>query len=555
MINREQIKQNLRHFALIGFFAAVAMMPSFYFGLTSSNDLAHHFQLAHIVKEALATGEIYPSWAGEANGGYGDVTIRFYPPLSYYFLSAVFIIVGDWYYAGLITFFLIFYLSGIGIFLWAKEEFSVNQSLAAAAIYIFAPFHLNEIYNNFLFAEFTAGAILPFCFLFITRACQKGRLQDYLGLSISYCLLILTHLPLTVIGSLAFAIYALVLLRRSEILKTLVKLAASVIFAFAGSAFYWVRMITELKWVNLSNKSFYTGTFDYRANFLLNPQNILNFHTDELCLWLAELMFLTMILISVPSVYFLIRERKTASKFQLAAAIVFFISVFMTSQFSQFVWDNVSFLQKVQFPWRWLGIVALSGALFSSGGILRAARAMEQKKNILLTFGLGFIISIFVFSAAFIIKQAVYLPRVEFNKQIANIEGRLFHEFWWIIEAKPEALSVKEKLLIQNRETEIINWSNNDREFVVFSGEKSLLRVAIFYYPYWRATVNGNSAEIERADDGSILIPLPSENSRIRLYFAEPIFVRLANYISIFCWMFFFSGSAFLIFKPRRFRE
>lgn len=550
MSNHKQIKQYLFHIALIGAFSILVMSSSFYYGVTSGNDFAQHYQFANTIHHSIISGEFYPSWADSQNQGYGDAAIRFYPPFSYYILSASYIVTADWYGASLLTFFLIFWAGGIGIYFWAKEEFSANQSLLAAGLYIFAPYHVNQIYNNFLYAEFASSAVIPFCFLFITRVCRRGKMGDMLRLSISFALLLLTHLPLTIIASLIFFVYALSLLKKDSFLTVLTKLAGSILCAVAASSFYWLRMITELGWIKHSSEKYFSSIFDYRENFLFAPQNILNFQTDTSVLWFADLMLLAMLLISIPSVILFVKNRRSLSRLSVSIALIFVISILMTTPLSKPVWDNLGFLQKVQFPWRWLGIVSMSGALFSSVGILRAAEMMNVNKSHLLSLGLGIILTFYAFMSAFVIKQAVYLPAEKFNNQIRGLENANSFDCWWTIWAKSDAFKVKEKLLAPNRQAEIVSWNSTEKEFNVSAGEEaSSLRVATFYYPHWKATVNGRDASIEAADDSSILIPLPAEPARVRLYFSEPYFVRIANFISLAIWLIFVLLGGVLVYK------
>src|SRR5437588_9661638 len=80
----------------------------------------------------------------------------------------------------------------------------------AGILYALAPYRLNEVYQASLLSEYAACSILPFAFAFVERICRKKSKYDVFGLAGSYGLLILTHLPLTVIGSLSLALYALV---------------------------------------------------------------------------------------------------------------------------------------------------------------------------------------------------------------------------------------------------------------------------------------------------------------------------------------------------------
>jgi 6-pyruvoyl-tetrahydropterin synthase related domain len=530
-------KQFLLHLAILALLAGAVMSWSFFNGVTSGNDLPQHFQFADTIHKSLITNEFYPSLASNINEGYGDYAIRIYPSLTYYVLSICFIILGSWYYASLLTYFLVFFIGGIGVYLWAKQEFNANQALLAGGLYIFAPYHINEIYNNFLLAEFMASAVIPFCFLFLTRICQKGRLKDILGLAIFYALLILTHLPLTIIGSLIFGVYALMLLKKENIFQTLFKLTAAVFLGIGASSFYWIKVVTEQTWFNHSSKEYFQTIYDYKENFLFTPQNIINFQTDTSCLWLADLMLMAILLLSIPSIIFLFKNRRNLSKFTMALSVIFVFSVFMTTPLSSFVWDNFGFLQKVQFPWRWLSIVSVSGSIFASFGILRASEIMNQSKNLLITFGLGFIFIFFAFTSFFIIKQAVFLPRENFETEIDNIGNLHSFDCWWTIWAKSGALAIKEKAVIEGRNIEIQNWESTRKVIKVSAGQPNLLRIAVFYYPYWQANVNGINVHIFKTDDGAILIPLENEESNVELTFVEPFIVKFFITISFLSWI------------------
>ena len=534
--------------SIIAAMAALAMISSIYNGIPGGNDLPQHYQFASTIYHSILSGEIYPSWANLPNQGYGDIGLRFYPPFAYYVLSLARMVAGNWFDASLLTFFLIFWIGGIGAYFWAKEEFSVNQSLLAAGIYIFAPYHVNQIYNNFLYAEFAASAVLPFCFLFISRVCKKGNYGSTLGLAVSFGLLLVTHLPSSIIGSLTFLIYSVCLVRRKTAFKTLTKLITAVFCGLIASSFYWLRMVTEMSWVKHSSETYFQNQFDYHENFLLFPVHLLNYENDILSLWLADLMNLAIILIAIPSIVLLFRKRHLVSKFFFSAALVFIFSVIMTTPLSRPIWDNVNFLQKVQFPWRWLGVASLSGAIFSSSGVYRAAELINQNKSRFITFGLGAVLIFFTFVTAFVIKQAFYSSRESFNEQIANVSGGNSFDCWWTIWAAPSALDVKEKVTIENRQAEVRQWASTERAFSVSAGQSSSVRIASFYYPYWQAKVNGHLAEVAKTSDGVILIALPPEECFVQLSFTEPRFVKIAFVLSAMMWtVFLLSGFTFFL--------
>src|ERR1044072_1061161 len=196
------------HVVFVIVVSVVAVDPVLLFGVPSNRDLSNHFRFALPFYDAIANGNFYPGWLAESNGGYGDPSFRFYPPALYYVLSLFRFVTGEWYAATLITFALIAVAAGLGIYFWARTVLSSSQAMWVALFSAVAPYHLNQLYQATMLAEWAGSAVLPFVFAFLERVCAQGRRRDVAGLAFCYALLGVTHLPLTVIGSMALVVYA-----------------------------------------------------------------------------------------------------------------------------------------------------------------------------------------------------------------------------------------------------------------------------------------------------------------------------------------------------------
>lgn len=537
---------------VIAVFATLAMASSFYRGITTGNDYRQHFQFAHSISSSIVSHEFYPSFAYAANEGLGDVALRFYPPLTYYVLSVMEILSGNWYFAALSTFWLIFFIGGVGVFLLCREGMSREVSLAASAIYTFAPYHLNEIYNNFLLAEFGATAVLPFCFLFVARVCKQGGWRNCAGLAAAYGLLILTHLPLTIIGSITLALFALFMLERERPLRSFVQLSISVAGGLLLSSFYWIRMARELSWLKHSDPAYFSDLFSFDRNFLFQPVNWTNFSDDILNLWLADLMLVAMIAISIPSAIYLVRHRSELPRLVSAAAAVLFTAIFMATPLSTPLWKSLSFIQRVQFPWRWLAIVSLAGSVFAAYGVMRAAESMKRSNDTLLSASLGITLLVFLFMGFFIIKSASYVEPAVFHEQTRNIGEVRSYEGWWPVWANDSAFVQKEQVAAGERVATVGKWDGLDRNFTVEPGTATKSTVRTFYFPHWKATVNNSLVDVSPSETGLITIPLASERSDVRLYFEEPAINKWALYISSAAWVILLLGLSLSSLTTRR---
>src|ERR1700737_4004593 len=233
--------------------ATAILTPILVWGVPFSRDLTNHFRFALPVYDSVQSGHFYPGWLAESNNGFGDASFRFYPPALYYLLALARTLTGNWYAATASTFTMLSMLGALGMYLWAREFTSSHLAMWAAIFYSVAPYHLNQLFQALLLAEFAAAALLPFTFLLAERVCRHRRARDIAGLAGAYALLILTHLPLAVIGSLALAFYALLRVDRKKFASAMGALAGSVALGLGASACYWTTMVSELNWIRADN--------------------------------------------------------------------------------------------------------------------------------------------------------------------------------------------------------------------------------------------------------------------------------------------------------------
>ena len=88
-----------------------------------------------------------------------------------------------------------------------------------------------------------------------------------------------------------------------------------------------------------------------------------------------------------------------------------------------------------------------------------------------------------------------------------------------------------------------------ERRFTVDAGTLTYARIAIFYYPHWKATLNGEPLGISAADDGTILVQLPNEQATVSLVFEEPAVNRGAGLLSFFAFALVLIFFAFELMK------
>jgi hypothetical protein len=507
------------------------MVPAVIYGIPRGNDLPHHYRMATSLYQSLSDGAFYPGWNNLASYGYGDVSFRFYPPALYYLLALGRALAGGWYYGSILIFTLLTAAGGLGVYYWAKTMLPRKQAVWAGIFYLIAPFHVNEFYQACLLTQYAAGAVLPFAFAFAERVCRRGSARECIGLALSYALLVLTHLPLAVIGSVALAIYSIARLNRARAVSTLVKLAVSVTAALAASAFYWVTMISELSW--MKGGSSQAGLwFDYRYNFLFGKV------FDGSNTWWANILGSITVLMLLPALALLgKRERVAAHPALKAVGLIAALSLLMALPVSEPIWRILSPLQRVEFPWRWLAILSMTGPVALAATIdFWKAKVSSPHRSWALVASASVVVAA-AFTVFQIIRPASFTEQNNFEPFAAKIATSKSLPIWLPAWADDAPRRASANIEIAGREFTVESWDRERRVFYVGEGAATHARVRTFYYPHWAASSSSGDLQTRADEDGALIVSLPERPATVTLQFQEPprrcwsIIVSIASWV------------------------
>jgi len=540
--------------ALLALFAgAVVLLPVVIWGVPKNNDLANHYHFALPFYEAIQRGDIHPGWLASPNFGYGDAIVRFYPPALYYLLAAGRALTGNWYSGSLLVLTSLSALGSFAAYFWARSFVPRSVAVWAGIFYAFMPYHLAEVYQASQLAEFAAGAALLFALAFTKRLCDHGRARDVVGLSASYALLILSHLPLAVFGSLALLVYALLNIPKDRVRSTIPKLAAAVLLGLAASSFYWGTMVTEMKWI-VGDGVNPDPLLDYRRNFVFSSFSPEKSET----IWWMGLLAIATIMMLLPAAVIFVKKFSAPSKRSLVTvAVLVMFSVAMSTWISKPLWAAIPFLRMAQHPFRWLAVTsAVAPILMAASVPFWVERFRRQRRAVALAMA-GLVLIAVSFSISQTVRGATYLSRPTFEQLLkplneapgiiqwlpvwasATGQGKASYEKCVPPPARPAKIEAGERAIRINE------WDDLSRTFEVEAGSVSEARVSTFYYPHWNATANGQALSTRPAADGALLISLPPERVTVKLRFREPSRAKLSSVVSIISWTLL---ASFLIF-------
>lgn len=513
--------------ALLAVVCFAVIIPTLLWGIPSNLDLTNHFRFALPFYDAIVAGDFYPGWLAESNGGYGDPSFRFYPPALYYLLAASRFLIGNWYDATLVVFILLSIVSGLGIYFWARSFLSSPTAAWAGIFYALAPYHVNQLYQAAMLAEWAGSAVLPFVFAFVDRVCHRGKPRDIAGLAISYALLLFTHLPLALIGSMALLVYALVRLESHGKLRQLAKLSVGVVLGLSVSAVYWVTMISEMGWISGDNQA-PNSLPGFGRNFVLcslSPEN--------LTVWWVNILTLMTLFLCAPAILLCLRNTSAYRRTVRPILVITAFALFMSLPLSWPIWRVLKPLQDTQFPWRWLAIFSMGASIVGAAAlplVMNAAIKLDRAKRLLI-FGAMVISVAFTFSHS--VREAVYFPRTKFESMVTSVRGTPSLNYWIAPWAQPNPRPMTTPVEVADREVTVASWEPEQRRFSIAAGAATEARIRTFYYPHWIARNETGVLPTRPDKDGALLISLPQQATSIELDFREPARTKFSTTASL----------------------
>lgn len=526
------------------------MTPTLVWGIPSSRDLTNHFRFALPFYESIRAGNFYPGWLAESNAGFGDASFRFYPPALYYLLALFRMITGNWSAATLLTATLLFIVGGLGVTFWARVLGYGQTAVWAGILYTVAPYHLNQFFQSFLFAEFAGAAILPFAFAFTERVCRRGQAKDIAGLAVAYALLILTHLPLSIIGSMALFVYAMLRLDSTKRRATLIRLSGAAALGLAASACYWTTVLFELSWIRADNIN-PEPALDYRQNFVLST-----FSPDNVNVWWMNILLLATVAMFWPALA-LLRKSDAQSAIETCTedrgalkvvGVILMLTIIMATPLSKPIWNLLRPLQQTQLPWRWLSLTSMVGPVLVAASIPFWKRMARGSRRSLAMLAAGTAVLALTFSATHIIREAYWLTPNRFEQQLTEIPGSQGVSQWWPVWVHEPVQSMSSPVEAGDRQVAIDSWGPEHRVFQIGEGRATAARVRTFFYPHWLATAEGQPLAVTHDKDGAVVILLPGRQVTISMDFREPARVRSARMLTFAGWIMI----GLLFVKPRQ---
>jgi hypothetical protein len=303
-------------------------------------------------------------------------------------------------------------------------------------------------------------------------------------------------------------------------LRLLMQLFAGAAMGMALSALVWLPILVEMKEVHIDR--LIEGDLKY-SNHLVNiPQFFSTTWGFGLSLpgsrdgmsfslgWPHVLMLVAAVVIA--------RKRKTRGLVYLFAVLAA-VYCFLMTPLALWLWDNVSILQPVEFPWRMLGSVSVCVAIVvaSLGGL-----QTRVSRRLALTIAVGSLVALNLSHIAaeryYRLDDHDWTPD-QIARRGVSVTTREEYEPRSVLNRPPYEA---EKLRTIRGDAQI-SWLFRKPEFwtaQVSASQESVLRANLFYFPGWAASVDGKPIPTQTSPEtGEIQMELPAGEHRLMLEF------------------------------------
>ena len=364
-----RLDPEIRLLLLLSIFAWGALLnPAYFF---RAHDAQHSIFYLVEFDQTFRDGYFWPRWSPDFAFGYGYPLFNIYAPLSIY-LAELIHLVGLGKVEAVKTGYILATIgAGLGMAGFARRLFGRRAGVLAGAAYMFAPFHLLEIYVRSAYAEFVSLALLPLILWAFTALIEGPNVRRLMLAAAGYGLLALTHHTTFFTFTPFLLLYILVLmagqarwsLRQWFRLGILTGLAG--VLGVALAAVYLIPMLLERHYIKLEQWT--GGSYNAQDHFVYFAQL---FAPD----WrfgysgpgpVDDMSFQIGIIIYALAIFALVGAFAYGREIPRRGIVLIFLgagllSIWLLSPWAESAWGALPFAALVQFPWRLLIIVMLS---------------------------------------------------------------------------------------------------------------------------------------------------------------------------------------------------
>jgi len=500
-----------------------ATLPLFHPGLFDRSDAFQYISRFFEFNLALGDGQFPPLWAPDLDAGYGNPMFMFYSPL-FFFAAELPRFIGFSYITCVKTVVISsILLSGVTMFIFAREFWGPFGAFLSAIAYVYAPYHLMDIYARASFTENMAFMWFPLILWSFYKLTKENKITYLVFGSCSLAALVLTHNITAMIFTPVIILYTAFLLILNRLSGAAKRTLAAFLIGLGLSAFFWVPALIEKKYVILSK--FVSGYFEFHKHFL-NLGNFFFSDPKNPFLYNIPLSFQLglVAILAVISLNIALKMSFAGKDRDRKYSIIFFLSlvpvcIYMMLPISKWAWHALPLLQFAQFPYRLSVLVVLSLAFVSGAVILLFRQKNGIKNQIVMLAIFSILLALTSYKHTNVPGYVPHAPD-EFitSGTIRSIESQV--RPWkdletdttdyrpkWVKKLTRRVLKNEDKLEVISGDVKLryANIKTSRYYFGVTAGKDSFARIHTYWFPGWKAYIDGKEAGIDYSNEYGLM--------------------------------------------------
>ena len=513
-------------------------------------DVLYHMLRIKELSKNILSGHIFPYIYTGALDGYGYASAFFYPEFTL-IIPALFYIAG-FSMVNSINISIIIYnvIAGVvsylclSIFLkdvLKKDENIIWLSLLGALAYMIYPYRLYNIFYRGALNEFIAMSFSPLAFLAMYKIFFKREFKYWKMLSISFSLMLLTHLGTTLMLGIVGVIFFILNIKLILDIKFIKSMVKAILCSVLATSCFLFPMIEQMS----------SNEFRYTTLPKLNDINLYELETiDKKALSLIgdslsqPVLIVGNVLLMILFVY---SYKKLSSRLNnkrwdmLIGSILLFVYVFIM-QTDIFPWISIKKIfppiQQIQFPFRFFTLLGFAFSLI----VVSSTPILKDKDK-----GIKCVIILFMMIFPSLVISGKDLERYSYKvNEIDEINTSMHLGF---AEYLPSKVEHKYREYIQERGNTIkIKHQDGFEEDVKRSADEShtkylidnrkgnidSVQLPLIYYKGYAIKNNENNIGIKESSNGFIEINnIPKDMVDVEIYYKGTLIQGISKFITI----------------------
>lgn len=451
----------------------------------------------HQMNECFEDGQIPCRWVPDAGYQYGYPQFNFYPPSVYYIGEVIHLVGFSITNTVKIMFILGYILSALAMYVLVKDISGKWSGFIAGVLYTYIPYKAVEVYVRGALNEFWALIAFPLIFWAIYKLIKTAKARYIVWLSVSIAFLLTTHLLMTmifIVPALVWTFYWLYAEKKRNLLPHII---LSSVLGFLLASFFVLPAFFEKQHVHA--ETLLMGYFGYRQHFVNLydllfsrewgygssgfPDELLNLSTG-LVQWVFAVIVGFIALVKF-------KEKQKISKLIFVLLGLTGLILFLIHVRSSFIWDIFTFLEWLQFPWRFLSVSIFLLSIIGAIGV-----SLLNKRN-------RYLVGVIVIFAAVILNIGFYRAREWYEiKDREKFLGELWEKQLTIsifdylpksaefppVAKAPEVPEILEGVAVFDEYTKGSNYQTGT---ITVNTPRALIRAPLYDFPGMRVEIDG----------------------------------------------------------------